>query len=101
MRKFPTKDKRYRHNFSKTELTRFCINVLLNSDFFSKEQKQYLVSFRMTKKIKSISSLTRIRNGCVNTGRTGSVTRVTRLSRMQFKNLASEGSLVGFSKASW
>lgn len=100
MRKFPIKDKRYRHNFSKTELNRFCINALLNSDVYTKEQKQYLISMRINKKLKSITSLTRVRNGCVNTGRTGSVSRITRLSRMQFKNLASNGFLVGFSKAS-
>ncbi len=100
MKKFPIKDKRYRHSFVKTELTRFCINTLLNSDAFSKKQKQYLISMRVNRKLKSITSLTRIRNGCVITGRTGSVSRITRLSRMQFKNLASSGSLVGFSKAS-
>lgn len=101
MRKFPIKDKRYRHNFAKTELTRFSLNVLLNSEIFTQEQKQYLVSMRINKKFKSITSLTRVRNGCVLTGRTNSVSRITRLSRMQFKNLASNGSLVGFSKASW
>lgn len=101
MRKFPIKDKRYRHNFCKVELNRFCLNTLLNSDRYTKEQKQYLMSMRVNKKLKSITSLTRVRNGCVNTGRTGSVSRITRLSRMQFKNLASNGLLVGFNKASW
>lgn len=100
MRKFPIKDKKYRHNFSKVEITRFVLNVLLNSEIYSKEQKQYLMSLRINKKLKSITSLTRVRNGCVNTGRTGSVSRITRLSRMQFKNLASNGYLVGFNKAS-
>lgn len=100
MRKFSIKDKRYRHNFSKIELNRFSINVILNSEVYTKEQKQYLLSQRITKKFKSIASLTRVRNGCVHTGRTGSTSRITRLSRMQFKNLASNGYLVGFSKAS-
>jgi len=50
--------------------------------------------------LSSINSITRIRNGCVQTGRTGFVTKLVRLSRMQFKNKASDGLLVGFRKAS-
>lgn len=47
------------------------------------------------------SSLTRIKNLCVLTGRTRSVYRLFKISRIQLRKLASEGFLPGVSKYSW
>jgi len=59
----------------------------------------------MSKKIAlnltGLNSLSRVRTGCVNTGRSSSVTRLVRLSRMQFKNQASNGLIMGFRRATW
>lgn len=57
------------------------------------------MSKKLALQLGSLNSLTRIRNGCVITGRASSVTRLVKLSRMQFKNQASKGSLVGFRRA--
>lgn len=47
------------------------------------------------------SSLTRIKNICVLTGRTRSIYRLFKISRLQLRKLASEGFLPGVSKYSW
>jgi ribosomal protein S14 len=47
------------------------------------------------------SSLTRVRNRCVLSGRSGSVLSVFRLSRIRFRELALLGKLPGVKKASW
>jgi ribosomal protein S14 len=47
------------------------------------------------------SSLTRVRNRCILSGRSGSVLSVFRLSRIRFRELALLGKLPGVKKASW
>ena len=47
------------------------------------------------------SSITRIKNLCVLTGRTRSIYRLFKISRIQLRKLASEGFLPGVSKYSW
>ncbi len=47
------------------------------------------------------SSLTRIKNLCVLTGRSKSIYRLFKISRIQLRKLASEGFLPGVSKYSW
>jgi len=51
--------------------------------------------------ISNNSSLTRIKNICILTGRSRSVYRFFKLSRIQFRKLASQGRLPGVSKYSW
>nr|QIQ23006.1 ribosomal protein S14 [Coleochaete scutata] len=47
------------------------------------------------------SSRTRIRNRCIITGRSRSILKTFRISRIMFRTLASEGNLVGIRKSSW
>ena len=47
------------------------------------------------------ASTTRIKNLCILTGRSKSVYRLFKLSRLQFRKLASNGFLPGISKYSW
>lgn len=47
------------------------------------------------------SSITRIKNICIITGRSRSIYRFFRISRILFRKKASEGFLPGFSKYSW
>ena len=46
-------------------------------------------------------SQTRVHNRCTSTGRSGSVLRFYKLSRIRVRHLASQGLLSGVSKASW
>lgn len=47
------------------------------------------------------SSKTRIRNRCILTGRSRSIYKQFRVSRIVFRNLASQGFIMGVKKASW
>ena len=47
------------------------------------------------------SSKTRIRNRCILTGRSRSVYKKFRISRIAFREMASQGVLTGIYKASW
>ncbi len=47
------------------------------------------------------SSMIRMKNRCVLTGRSKSVYRFCRLSRISFRELASKGLLIGITKSSW
>ena len=47
------------------------------------------------------SSITRIKNRCVLTGRSRSIYRFFKLSRIQLRRLASQGRLPGVVKYSW
>lgn len=47
------------------------------------------------------SSITRIKNICILTGRSKSIYRLFKISRIQLRKLISEGFLPGVSKYSW
>nr|YP_011008381.1 ribosomal protein S14 [Sporochnus bolleanus]WBP70352.1 ribosomal protein S14 [Sporochnus bolleanus] len=47
------------------------------------------------------SSLSRVRNRCVDTNRSRSVISIYKLSRLQFRRLVSKGVFSGFRKACW
>ena len=49
----------------------------------------------------SNTSMTRVRNRCVVTGRSRGVLRTFRISRLQFRRLAASGKLPGILPAQW
>lgn len=57
------------------------------------------MSKKFVLRLGSLNSLTRVKNGCIVTGRSSYVSRLVRLSRMQFKNQASNGLIMGFRRA--
>lgn len=94
-----TKDKRLRRLYSKSELNYLVHKALLRDERLSQgirlRAKLYLLKQRRNK------SKVRISNRCSITGRSGSVIREFRLSRIAFKKYASSGYLPGVRKASW
>lgn len=58
-------------------------------------------SFFQLSKINRNSSLTRIRNRCVITGRARSVYNKMRISRIVFREFAAKGAIMGVNKSSW
>lgn len=52
-------------------------------------------------KLPKNSSITRVRNRCVLTGRGRSIYKTFKMSRLCFRELASIGSIPGISKSSW
>jgi ribosomal protein S14 len=75
------------------------IKILINNLLLKRKKRrkiqQHFLSFP------KISSLSRIKNLCILTGRPKSVYRFFKISRLQFRKLASKGYLTGISKYSW
>lgn len=67
------------------------------------QQNQFLniTSQQKLNKIPRNSSLVRIKNRCVKTGRSKGNYRLFKISRITFRELAAKGLLPGISKASW
>lgn len=101
VKKFRSKDVKYRRKAANKEIARLCFQFLLKNKNISEKSKKLLLVKTNNLKFKSLNSRTRTRNGCLFTGRADFVLRRTRLSRMQFKNHASDGYLMGYSRAAW
>jgi small subunit ribosomal protein S14 len=99
MQKKKKKNINQRYSFKDKEKKRLILkaitqNLNLEKNIRWKTQKKFIT-------IPNISSLTRIKNRCILTGRSKSVYRFFKLSRIQLRKLASEGFLPGVSKYSW
>lgn len=88
-----------RYIFQMFEKKRLVLKILINNLLLKRKKRrkiqQQFFSFPNT------SSITRIKNLCVLTGRPRSVYRFLKISRLQFRKLASKGYLTGISKYSW
>jgi small subunit ribosomal protein S14 len=93
------RDKKRRSMYSKYELNRIELTNVINDLTFSKEIRYQ--SLRELNKLPRNSSRTRIKNRCILTGRGHSVLRFCGFSRLKFRELASQGLLMGVTKASW
>ena len=87
---------------------RFFRTIEKKRSFFKFMQQNLSLSFKSRKRYSEIlhfypvnSSISRIRNRCVLTGRGRSIYRDFRLSRMQLRHMASFGLLMGVKKSSW
>lgn len=93
------RDEKRRVLVSKLERRRIEYKYLINDNSIPREKR-----FNFVKKLSKLprnSSVTRVRNRCVLTGRGHGIFRICRLSRIKFRELAASGFLPGFSKASW
>lgn len=99
MTNFIERDKKRRSIFSEYELKRLELTSIIQDLTFSKE-KRYR-SLKELNKLPRNSSKIRIKNRCILTGRGHSVLRFCGLSRLKFRDLASQGLLMGVVKASW
>lgn len=97
--KFRSSDNRYRYKARTAELQRLCLVYLMKCSKLSIVQKQRLLSKNFVLRFSSLNSRSRVRSGCVFTGHTRFVIRAVRLSRMQFKNNASSGLIMGFTRS--
>lgn len=93
------KDNHLRLLASKFELKRNLFKALTRDPQLPievREKFQYKLS-----KLPRNSSFTRVRNRCIFTGRPRAVYQLFRMSRIVFRELASQGMLNGVKKASW
>jgi len=93
------KDNKRRQLFFKHELTRLVFKSLLQNFslpriFRTKLQLQLTLLPRD-------SSLVRIQNRCILTGRSKGVYKFFKLSRIQIRELAAQGKIMGLQKSSW
>ena len=93
------RDLKRRKQYSLNELKRFQLKTLIQNLTLSKKSR-YLFSLELNKMNRN-SSRIRVKNRCVVTARSHSVLRFCRLSRIKFRELATQGLLMGIRKASW
>jgi ribosomal protein S14 len=92
-------DKKRRKLHLKYELKRIEYKSLISTLTLQPELRtEYL---RKLNKLPRNSSVVRIKNRCILTGRGHSVYKFCRLSRIKLRELASQGVLMGISKSSW
>lgn len=93
------KNKKQRSLFNQFEKKKLILKTISKNFLFSKEirwknqQKFFLIN--------NNSSITRIKNRCIVTGRSKSIYRFFKLSRIQLREFASQGLLPGLSKYNW
>lgn len=98
---FQSKDKKTRAIVKKMELKRARLQFFLQNSTIPLEDKQ-LLNFFLMKSLKNMLHFSvKSSNNCLLTGRSGSVFRYFRLSRIKLKELASRGFLTGVRKSSW
>lgn len=99
MTNYIQRDKKKRFLYLKYELKRLQLNSVINDLTFSKK-----IRYQCLEKLNKLprnSSKSRVKNRCFLTGRGHSVFKFCGLSRIKFRELASQGLLTGVTKASW
>jgi len=93
------KDQKRRNLYAKYEIKRFLLKSIIRDSSISKSFK--FQSINELSKLPRNSSLGRIKNRCIETGRSKSNYRMFKISRITFRELALKGLLPGVTKASW
>jgi ribosomal protein S14 len=98
MKHLIARDKFRRFGFSQSESNKRLLLSLYRSEFLTPSVRLVLQT-----KLNSLIQFapTRVRSRCVHTGRSHSVLRSFRLSRIQFRLLALNGMIPGVRKSSW
>lgn len=90
------KDKKKRYFFKTKESTKTAIKLILRKKNLLLEQTLKCIYLNQI-----YANQTNLKNHCVLTGRSHSVNRKTKLSRIKFRELALRGSILGIKKATW
>ncbi len=99
MANFVQKDFIKRQLVTKNELKRLEYKSIIKNQKLTKEIRyKYIIKLN---KINRNSSKTRIKNRCILSGRGKAVYQMFKLSRIKFRELASQGMLPGIKKGSW
>ena len=93
------RDKKRRILYSKYEIQRNTLKAMIRDFTLSK-----ILKFQYMQELNNLprnSALNRIRNRCIMTGRSKSNYQFFKISRITFRELASQGLLPGVTKSSW
>ena len=99
MTNFTTKDFTKRQLIYKYMLKRIQYKSIIKNQTVNKEIRYKYINMLNT--LNRNSCETRYKNRCVLTGRSRAVFKLFKLSRIKFRELASQGMLPGVTKASW
>lgn len=98
--RFVNKDRKSRTALANTESKRLALRYIVGSDLFS-ESARKLAQQRLHRLSRGNGKLTRLTNYCVLSGRSRSVYKDFRLSRIKFREMALSGNIYGVTKSSW
>lgn len=99
MKKKIKKNIKQRYLFKNFEKKRLILKIISKNCNFNKK-----IRFKIKQKwflFNNNSSITRIKNICILTGRTRSIYRFLKISRIKLRDLASKGLLPGICKFTW
>jgi small subunit ribosomal protein S14 len=99
MKSLVERDKKRRLLYKQFEPKRRLLKSIIYNQDVSDEQRIEAQSALC--RLPRNSSKTRIKNRCVITGRSKSVYKYFKISRIQLRNLALNGKIGGYSKVSW
>jgi small subunit ribosomal protein S14 len=99
MTNFIQRDKKRRKLFSKYELKRLVLSSIVHDLQLPKDTRYR--TFQQLNTLPRNSIGVKIKNRCTLSGRGHSVLRFCAFSRIKFRELASQGLLMGVTKASW
>ena len=88
-----------RNLFKKYEFKRTFLKTCASNLYINNSIRWFLLT--KLNNIPRNSSITRIRNRCVLTGRSRAIIRKFKISRLMFKELAGNGKLSGVQKSIW
>ena len=98
MLKITSKNEKLRQQIIKKEITQVLRNILLPFVYRKLHVKRYVLNVQQ--KLLFASTLTKTRTICLLTGRSRSVYRSFRLSRLKIREYAASGYFTGLAKAS-
>ena len=93
------RDVKRRTHSSKNELKRLQLTSLIQN--LTLPKKSRYASLVELNGLNRNSAKVRVKNRCIMTARSHSVLRFCRLSRIKFRDLATQGMLMGIKKSSW
>jgi ribosomal protein S14 len=101
MLKIYSKNEKLRQQLAEKEIIQTLRQIL--TPFFSRTPTLHIQRYllNLQQKLLFFSSLTKTRSICILTGRSRSVYRSFRLSRIKLREYANAGYFTGLSKASW
>lgn len=93
------KDNQYRKTYKKFELNKKYYKYIFQNQLLS-DAVRY-AGFKKLMWITSNSSISKIKNRCIMSGKSKSVFRSFKLSRIMFRKLANNGNIIGITKGGW
>lgn len=99
MNKLIKKNKRQRLLFKQIEISKLILNSISHNFLINKQTRLKIKQLHFLLKVDG--TISRINNRCILTGRSRSINRFFKLSRIQLRLLASNALLPGVSKYNW